>query len=102
MSAVIRNQQMRAAAFAYENASPVDPAEYDFTDADGLIASGLIQNGEVADVVMELRNAADFLNWIAYNVHLPREYMHAFRDMDRRAKAMSSRAAELVEKECAL
>jgi hypothetical protein len=79
---------------------PPEPApDYDYTDADDAIASELIDGGIVADMVMEVRNSADFLNWIAYNVELPKRYLHEFREMDRRAKRLSERASELVERE---
>lgn len=96
MSAVLRQDQFRSAARTHENASPAESPDYDYTDADDQIARELHRAGDVADVVMEVRNSADFLNWIAYNVEIPSRFLHEFRELDRRAKSVSKRAAELV------
>lgn len=92
-----RAAQLRVASRNYDNASPTETPDFDYSEADDRIASDLIHGGGVSEVVMEVRNAADFLNWIAYNVDLPARYRHEFRELDRRAKGLSSRAAELAQ-----
>ncbi|KAF1711095.1 hypothetical protein CSC70_03980 [Pseudoxanthomonas kalamensis DSM 18571] len=72
--------------------------EYGYEEADDDIAAGLEEAGEVSELVMDVRNAAALLNWIANNVELPVWALPDFRAIDRQASSISKRADELIEK----
>ena len=76
--------------------SYVEPA-YGYEDADADIAAELVDADEVAELVMEVREAAGLLDWIAHNVDLPAHLLHSFRDLDCRARGLRCRADELCE-----
>lgn len=90
------NRQFRAAAANYDNQSPPEP-DYGLDDADGDIAAELVKADEVAELVLEVRESAGLLDWIAHNVELPANLLTEFRILDRRAKRLSDRASELCE-----
>mgnify|MGYP003457424227 CR=1 FL=1 len=72
--------------------------EYGYAEAETDIAAELVKSDEVAELVMQVREAAGLLNWIAHHVTLPEMYLRPFRDLDRRARAIDDRADDLIEK----
>jgi hypothetical protein len=90
-------RQLSAAAANYDNASPPEESDYGYDDADVEIATELVEADEVGELVMDVREAADLLNWISYNVQVPTKYLHKFRELDRRAKGLEDRACKLLE-----
>lgn len=70
---------------------------YGYEEADSDIAAEYVAADEVAELVMEVREAAGLLDWIAHNVDLPAHLRPSFRELDRRARNLSKRADELME-----
>lgn len=72
-------------------------SDYGYEEADNDIAVEYIAADEVAELVMEVREAAGLLDWISHNVDLPTNLLATFRIIDRRARGLSKRAEELME-----
>lgn len=72
-------------------------SDYGYEEADSDIAAEYVAADEVAELVMEVREATGLLNWISHNVELPAHLRQSFRELDRRARGLSKRADELME-----